>query len=345
MAATTAQDRIGVVVIGRNEGERLRRCLTSLTDVAVRVYVDSASSDDSVAWARGQSVHVIELVSPPKLTAARGRNAGLHYLTQAHPDLEYVQFVDGDCEVQPGWLATAVAALEADAGLGAVFGRRRERFPERSIYNALCDDEWNVPIGEALTCGGDVMCRVAAVSAIHGYDETMIAGEDPDMSTRLRKAGWRIRRVDADMTLHDAAILRFGQWWTRARRAGHAFAELASRHPDIERPTWRKNCKSSIAWALGLPGVTLALLLAALLLAWATGAWWLLLAPVALLLIWPLNMLRLAHRARRDGLAAPVARARGVLLMVAKFPQTLGILEFRGNRAKQRESRLIEYKS
>lgn len=345
MKTATALDRIGVVVIGRNEGERLRRCLSSLSAVPVRVYADSASSDDSVAWARGQGVHVLELTSPPKLTAARGRNAGLRHLIAAHPELSYVQFVDGDCEVQPGWLATAAAALDADPELGAVFGRRRERFPERSIYNALCDDEWNVPIGEALTCGGDVMCRVGAVDAIQGYDETMIAGEDPDMSTRLRKAGWRIRRLDADMTLHDAAILRFGQWWTRARRAGHAFAELASRHPDIQRPTWRKNCRSSIAWAAGLSSAIVAALVLAMVVALTFGAWWALLAPAALLALWPLNMFRLVRRARRDGLAGPVARARGVLLMVAKFPQTLGIAEFRRNRARQRESRLIEYKS
>ena len=330
----------GVVVIGRNEGERLRRCIGSLADTPARVYVDSASSDDSVAWARGEGVHVIELSTPPKLTAARGRNAGLRHLVAAYPELRYVQFVDGDCEVQPGWLAAAAAALDADPELGAVFGRRRERHPERSIYNALCDDEWNVPVGEALTCGGDVMCRIDAVSAIGGYDETMIAGEDPDMSTRLRQTGWRIRRLDADMTLHDAAILHFGQWWKRAKRAGHAFAELAHRHPGIGRPDWSRSCHSSVVWSVGLPAATIATIVLALF----VGPWPLLLT-VALLLLWPLKMIQLARRARHEGLAGPVARARGAAFLVAKFPQTLGILEFHANRAQRRESRLIEYKN
>jgi GT2 family glycosyltransferase len=332
-------ERIGVVVIGRNEGERLRRCLESLSEVPARVYVDSASSDDSVAWARTRGVHVIELATPPKLTAARGRNAGLRHLVEAHPELRYVQFVDGDCEVKPGWLAAAAAALDADPELGAVYGRRRERFPERSIYNALCDDEWNVPVGEALTCGGDVMCRIDAVAGIHGYDESMIAGEDPDMSTRLREAGWRIRRIDADMTLHDAAILHFGQWWKRARRAGHAFAELSYRHPGVALPDWRKSCVSSIAWGAALPAATIA----ALALAIVASPWWLLPAT-ALLALWPVKMIQLGWRARREGLPGKVAGARGVAFMLAKFPQTLGIAEFYGNRAQRRESQLIEYK-
>lgn len=334
--AESAQARIGIVVIGRNEGERLRRCLRSLPAAAQRVYVDSESTDDSVAWARSQGIEVVELTAPPKHTAARGRNAGLRRLLAEYPGIAFVQFVDGDCEVHPDWLDTAAAALEADDGLGAVFGRRRERFPERSIYNALCDDEWNVPIGEVFTCGGDVMCRIDAVSAIGGYDESMIAGEDPDMSTRLRAAGWRICRLDAEMTLHDAAMLRFGQWWKRTRRAGHAFAELARRHPNAA-PGWPRKCRSIMIWGMAIPAATLLALIGGVVvhpigLALATG----------LLLLWPMNMARLA-RARRD-LPHRVARANAVLLMLGKIPEALGLAGYRVGRLSGRQAQLIEYK-
>src|SRR5690349_18516545 len=99
--------RLGVVAIGRNEGERLRLCLESLIRSAtVRgdVYVDSGSTDGSVALAQSLGVDVVHLDLTEKFTAARARNAGWRRLVQLYPDIRYVQFVDGDCEVVEGWL-------------------------------------------------------------------------------------------------------------------------------------------------------------------------------------------------------------------------------------------------
>jgi glycosyltransferase involved in cell wall biosynthesis len=53
---------VGVVVIGRNEGERLKRCLISATTQSTRVvYVDSGSSDNSPAIARDLGADVVDL--------------------------------------------------------------------------------------------------------------------------------------------------------------------------------------------------------------------------------------------------------------------------------------------
>lgn len=331
--ANSGLDRVGVVAIGRNEGERLRRCLASVGQGLHRVYVDSASSDDSVAMARAMGVEVVELATPPALSAARGRNAGMTQLIAAVPDLRYIQFVDGDCEVQPGWIAAAVAALDADPGLGIVFGRRRERHPDASIYNALCNDEWNVPIGEAQACGGDIMARVDAIRAIGGYDAAMIAGEDPDMAYRLRKAGWRLRRLDAEMTLHDAAILRFDQWWKRATRAGHAFAELARRHPERQRQRLRV-----IGWGLALPLLVLASVIAALAIDARLG-----LIALGGTGLWLAQALRIAWRRRRD-LPPRIALAYGFLLMIGKFAEAIGLVRFERGRLGGVKAGLIEYK-
>lgn len=327
-----------MVVIGRNEGERLKRCIASIADVHHRVYVDSASSDGSVEYATGQGMEVVPLSSPPKMTAARGRNAGLARLGVIAPGLDYIQLVDGDCEVQPEWLETAARALDADPGLGLVFGRRRERFPERTLYNALCDDEWNVPVGEALECGGDILCRVEAIRAIGGYDETMIAGEDPDMSTRMRKEAWRLARIDAEMTLHDADIRRFGQWWRRSQRAGHAFAELAHRHAGMRNPDRRRTCRKILAWGGVFPLAVLTLAVAGLFAGWP--AW---LAALALVAGWLLNMARLGWK-RRGELPTKVAMASGALLMAGKFPEMLGLAQFHLRRVSGKQSQLIEYK-
>ena len=118
-------------------------------------------ADGSVILARQNGAAVVELSMPPQFTAARARNAGIARLLAANPDLEFVQMVDGDCEVHAGWISSALSALRAEPDLALVYGLRRERYPERSIYNALCEIEWNSPVGESPGCGGDVLFRPA----------------------------------------------------------------------------------------------------------------------------------------------------------------------------------------
>lgn len=331
--------RVGVVVIGRNEGERLRRCLASVAGVGARVYVDSGSTDGSVAMARAAGVTVVDLDLATPFTAARARNAGLARLLEEQPGLTFAQMVDGDCEVRSGWIEAALAALDADPGLALVFGRRRERHPERTIYNALCDDEWNVPLGEAAGCGGDALIRVAALRAVGGYADDMIAGEDSEMSMRMRKLGWRLARIDAEMTWHDAAILRFGQWWRRAKRGGHGFAEMAHRHPDARWPDWPRTCRSILAWGAVLP----LLLAGALLLGLLASRLWLL-AAAAPIALYAYKMARIAAAKRARGLPGGTAAGIGVLLMLGKIPELLGLAHYHRNRLSGRRSRIIEYK-
>lgn len=331
--------KLGLVVIGRNEGERLARCLMSVRTVPNRVYVDSGSTDGSVEFARESGVSVVELPVPPKFTAARARNAGLSQLLAANPNLEFVQMVDGDCEVRPGWIETALAALHADSSLALVFGRCRERYPERSIFNALCDDEWNAPIGEATVCGGNALFRVSALGQVNFYNSAMIAGEDTELSMRLRKRGWRLRALDKEMTFHDAAITRFSQWWSRTRRSGHAYGEMAFLHPDARDPNWPRTVRSILFWGCAMPSLLLVAVFLSLI---ANRGWWIVTA--VLFLPWPIKMLQLTFRQLHRGLSFRVARASGILLMLGKIPQFLGLMGYHRNRLTGRESRLIEHK-
>lgn len=315
------------------------RCLISVRAIANRVYVDSGSTDNSVEFARKEGVKVVELPVPPHFTAARARNAGLAQLLAEHPNLAFVQMIDGDCELQPGWIDLAYAALNAQPDVALVFGRRRERYPDRSVYNGLCDDEWNCPIGESTGCGGDAMFRVAALQQVNFYNPAMIAGEDTELSMRLRKCGWRLRRLDVEMTLHDAAITRFAQWWSRTRRSGHGYGEMAFLHPDARDPNWPRTVKSIFIWGGVMPMLSVLTILLALI---ANPAWWYIL--VILFLPWPVRMVQLARRQRRRGLSAKVATASGILLMIGKLPQFLGLIGYWRNRLSGRASRLIEYK-
>jgi len=320
--------RIAAVAIGRNEGERLIRCLASLTGAGRVVYVDSGSTDGSVAAARAAGAEVVELDMNLSFTAARARNAGLARLRETGERPDLVQFIDGDCELQPDWLALAAAALAAEPDLAVACGRRRERFPEASVYNRHCDREWDTPVGEAKACGGDALMRMAALDQVGGFDPRLIAGEEPELCVRLRGAGWRIRRLDAEMTLHDAAMTRFGQFWKRARRAGHAWAEGAALHGAPPERHGVAQSRRALVWGAGLP---LAILLAALL----AGPWML-----AGFLVYPLQALRLA-RARGGGRAG---LEWGVLVTAGKIPEALGVIEFHLRRLIRRPAGLIEYK-
>jgi glycosyltransferase involved in cell wall biosynthesis len=329
---------LGLVVIGRNEGERLVRCLASVRFVPHRVYVDSGSTDSSIENATREGVLVIKLEVPPNFTAARARNCGLAKLLADWPGLEFVQTVDGDCEIDKDWIRSGLAALRAEPGLAAVFGRLRERFPDHSVYNALCDEDWNVSIGETPMVGGNAMFRVSALRQANFFDPSMIAGEEPDLSMRMRKQGWRLRCIDAEMGFHDADIMRFSQWWKRTRRTGHAYAELAYRHPDARDPNWPRTVYSILFWG----GLVPIVLIVALILSSESRSWWLLVGLV--FFPWSLHILQISLRKMRAGSSVKLASASGTLLMIGKIAQLIGLAEYYRNRFLGRASRLIEHK-
>jgi GT2 family glycosyltransferase len=327
---------VGVVVIGRNEGERLKRCLRSLLAQGAGpiVYVDSGSTDGSVPFARGLGVDVVELDRSLPFTMARARNVGFDALIAAHSQLHWVQFVDGDCEVCPGWIDAARRVLLERPDVALVCGRRRERFPEASIYNRLADMEWNGPVGEVEESGGDVLFRTRVFASLAGFTPTMIAGEEPELCVRVRLAGFKIVRLAQDMTIHDAALLRFSQWWTRMRRGGHAYAEGMARHglgPTRHRV---RQTLSALGYGLILP-----------LSGCAVGLGWL---PAPLGLLLPAAYLKAgwgSYRARRD-LGDPPADALvyAGFCLLGKVPEALGVVTYWANRVRGRYAGLMEYK-
>jgi GT2 family glycosyltransferase len=319
----------GAVAIGRNEGERFKQCLLSLSMFDRIVYVDSGSTDGSVEWAKTQGVDVVELNMNVGFTAARARNAGLARLRELAPQLKYVQFIDGDCEMAQEWPRHAIEFLEAHLQVCAVFGRRRERHPDHSIYNRLCDHEWNVPIGEVRSCGGDVMMRVTALERVGGYRDDFIAGEEPELCVRLRAAGSSIWRIDHEMTLHDAAITQFRQWWLRNVRSGYAFAHGSHLHGSPPERLWVWESRRALVWGLFFP------------LACAASVGSFGLPGFALLLIYPLQMLR--RMLRFPG----TLRSRfqfAFFELLGRFPECFGQLKFMRDRLLGVAARIIEYK-
>ena len=325
--------RVGLVAIGRNEGDRLKQCLTSVRDQLTHiVYVDSGSTDGSVEFAQALGVDVVNLDLSIPFTAARARNAGFRRLLELNPNLQFVQFVDGDCEIVQGWLETAYQALMEHRDWAVVCGRRREKFPHQSIYNLLCDLEWDTPIGEAGACGGDSLMRVEAVKQVKGFNPGLIAGEEPELCVRLRQQDWRIWRLDCEMTRHDAQMMEFGQWWKRAKRAGHAFAEGASLHGNSAQRHWVRETRSIWLWGVVIPAI-------ALLSAWPTHG-----LGLMLMLVYPLLVVKIFARFRSEMRPKP-ALLYALSCVIGKFAQASGAIQFVWNRLSGKRSSLIEYKA
>ena len=299
--------RTGAVIIGRNEGERLRACLTSTVGRVHRaVYVDSGSTDHSLTVARTLGVEALALDPALPFTAARARNAGFRHLQQSLPDMAFVQFIDGDCELHPNWIEAATAVMRRSPDAAIICGRRRERASFDSVYNHLCDIEWNTPIGQADSCGGDFLARADAFASVGGFTEELIAGEEPDLCHRLRNAGWKIYRIAREMTLHDAAMYRFSQWWQRNRRSGHASAEALHRRGSDD-PRLLRAVLSNLFWANPLT--------------WP---------------LWPLLWWRIARRG--GGLYA-------TFILLGKFPHCQGQIQYWLSIFKSsKNTRIIEYK-
>lgn len=315
---------VGIVAIGRNEGERLVRCLASIPAGVPTVYVDSASTDGSPEKARaaGAIVHALDMTRP--FTAARARSEGAELLFERFPDTGYIMFVDGDCEIEAGWLATAVDFLTTKPDFAVVGGRRRERHPEASFYNALADYEWKQPAGETESCGGDAMMRAGAYRDVGGFDARMIAGEEPELCSRLRAAKWRIMRLDAPMTIHDAATFRFGQWWKRGVRSGFGYAQAWRVTRGQGQALYNRELGRAFGWGAVLPLISVALAIFA--------------HPLAILL-WPgLNLVQIVRWSPRVGLR------HATLAAVAHFAELAGALRYMWRAARGDAGGTLVYK-
>jgi GT2 family glycosyltransferase len=326
-------ERGGVVVIGRNEGARLRICLGSVLLQSRRVvYVDSDSTDDSVAYAKSLSVDVVQLDMRIPFSAARARNDGFQFLCQKYPEIIFVQFIDGDCELLEGWLDRALSFLDSSPSYAIAAGRVIERFPEKSIYNRLCGIEWNTPVGDAKACGGIFLIRRSAFESVGGFNPVVVAGEEPDLCYRLGGKDWKIRRIDNDMALHDSAIYRFSQWWRRAKRAGHGYAQGFALHFRDGNGYYLKESMRCWIWALGVPLLTI--LFAFVIRVYA----------LAVLVLYPARFIKTSFNKYKQCRRSGDSVVYGLFTVLASWPQFIGQLLYIKRLLTRANITVIEHK-
>ena len=333
--ARTSSPVLSVVVIGRNEGERLVRCLESVRAMAdpggpvELIYVDSASTDGSPERATALGAQVLT-VRPERPSAATGRNAGWR-VAQA----PFVLFLDGDTILHPRFVADSLPEFQ-NPKVGVVWGHRREISTDASLYNRVLDLDWIYPPGITEFCGGDALMRREALVEVDGFDASLIAGEEPELCQRLRARGYQILHVDRPMTGHDLAMTRWQQYWRRAVRAGHAYAEVAARFRGTATPLWEADARRNLirggvlllTLVLGVGGALLGSAIIPLL---VVGLWLALAVRTALKVGWK------SHD--------PLTRfLYGLHSHVQQIPILVGQLGYYRDRWRGRRRGLIEYK-
>ncbi len=241
MTVGTAEEnpKIGVVIIGVNVEKHIGDCIRSVQlaeypqELLEIVYVDGGSMDQSVQVAKGFNATKVLELKDHHPTPGRGRNEGWRLLSAP-----FIQFLDADTILDPLWLKKALPYI--DHQTIAVCGSRKERFPAKNIFHILVDMEWRYEMGPCRYFGGDVLIKRDALEKTDGYDESLVAGEDPELSYRIRQHGWQIMRIDTPMTTHDINMLSLKQYMKRAYRSGHAYAEIGLRFIKNKDKLWMR---------------------------------------------------------------------------------------------------------
>ena len=334
-SADTDTPLFSVVVIGRNEGARLAKCLESVErvrDVAVKeiIYVDSASTDGSPELASRYGA-VVALVCSERPTAALGRNIGWR-----RAETDFVLFLDGDTVLHEDFPLAAFYAMASDSSIAAVWGHRREIHPEASIFNRVLDLDWMYKPGFTEFCGGDVLIRRKALTETGGYDENLIAGEEPELCRRIRGCGYKVLHIDHPMTGHDLQITRWSQYWKRAMRAGHAYAEVSERYRKSDDPSWTSERKGNLIRGSFWPISLLIAILLSVRLGFLPFALW-----VTMLL---LASVRSAWKARWKEINPWALLLFGIHSHIQHVPILVGQLQYELDKRQGKAQKLIEYK-
>lgn len=321
--------KIDCVVIGVNCAATLRRCLNSIThcnypqELLSIYYVDGGSSDNSTTIAESVTGVQTIYLTPRYPTPGLGRNSGW----QAG-NSPLIQFLDSDTILEPDWLTTAVKNVQQKTG--AVTGNRKELHPNHSTYNWIGSLEWNGKPGLCESFGGDVLIQRQVLEQTGGYDEVLVGGEDPELSCRIRKAGWSILQLGCDMTYHDLAMTRFSQYWKRSYRSGYGFAAVITKCSGDKSNFWYKEYRRIIVRGGGGIGAFLAatlLYLFSWIFVWLEPGVFLFLATSILLIFFP-RLFRVQYFSREKQLESSLAKTYAWHCSVAVIPQFMGVARY-----------------
>jgi glycosyltransferase involved in cell wall biosynthesis len=192
---------VSVIVIGRNEAQRIERCLRSVfaslksRDDCEVIYVDSASEDDTVAIASRFPIRILQLRQSWKLSPSAGR-----YIGYQHARGKYLLFVDGDSLLFKRWLGKACEYLEQNPACGGVGGIMHQAYLSRSgtciaVVKNYFSQNPAAPVQAAMSLSGIAMYRKDAMKKAGTFNPFLTTGEECELALRIRNVGYSLARI------------------------------------------------------------------------------------------------------------------------------------------------------
>lgn len=196
---------LSVVIIARNEAAHIERAIQSVL-AGVKAWpqteillVDSASTDRTVDIARQYPISIVRLHPEQFRSASAGRYIGMLYTRG-----EFILHLDGDMELEPGWLEQAIPFLSAHPEAAGVDGHYLNRhvqdgqvLSEQLVCNGVAEGIATV----SYFCGA-ALYRRSALKAVGGFNPYLISNEEPELSIRLRHAGFKLLRIPVLLCVH-----------------------------------------------------------------------------------------------------------------------------------------------
>lgn len=141
--ADTLTPDIGIVEMGRNEGERLHGCFESLKHFNNPIiYVDSGSTDNNLYLARIYCKDDTRLDMNRPFSTAWARNTGQQRLLDLYTPPSYIHFIEGGYELEHCLISCALNSFTEDQALESVFSHMQEKHAVKSSSNKLCGLVW-----------------------------------------------------------------------------------------------------------------------------------------------------------------------------------------------------------
>ncbi|MDU1876315.1 glycosyltransferase [Citrobacter sp.] len=195
---------ISVSIKTLNESECIEKTIDSISKQLVDyphkiIVADSLSTDNTQQLAIDKGVTVVSLTDPGDRCCGVG-----HQLGYLYSEGEYLLLMDGDMELEEGFVDQAVAFLQAEPEYAGVAGTvemddavnyefksRKQRI--NKIY----------PVGDSDHLGGGGLYRRSAIEKI-GYltNRNLHAYEEAELGLRLLDAGYKLRRLNIPYFIH-----------------------------------------------------------------------------------------------------------------------------------------------
>lgn len=305
------QRGVSIVVIGRNEEavllDALRSARVALEVSATRgevIFVDSCSEDRSVALASEEPGVRVVRIAGGSVCAARARNVGA-----CMASFDWVQFLDADMTLEPGWLDLTLPIREEGRHV-VVHGRITEENRHPSVWNTAMGMDWEASRRRHGLPGGAALWNRQCFIDLGGFRESLRVGEDPELALRARAEGHRIACLEDAMVRHDLGLEGPGDYLRRSMAIGRSKASVIRSRPH-DRVAWKRGL-APLVWVLAATALAATAIAFGLVLP-------LLVAGAAL-------VVRRAWLDRREAPSALAAWIHAVHVYAVKLPVSIGVL-------------------